>query len=149
MSITSIDTATTLPQKTVDSRAAPAESKAVVTSQSGEQGRIRAESQAGTHEVKNQKVDSNSSAAQTENTRVQQQREKIDEAIERASQLDHRLSFQVDEQSGKSVVVVRDAQTSEILKQFPSEQMLNVARRLEEHLDKAGDGAGVLHADEA
>jgi len=76
-------------------------------------------------------------------------RAQLDAALERVSRLDQRLSFRVDEGSGKSVVVVSDARTSEVLKQFPSEEMLNVARRLEEHLQQSADAAGVLHSDEA
>ena len=78
-----------------------------------------------------------------------EQRAELNEALERISLLDRRLSFSVDESSGKSVFIIRDAQTSEVLKQFPSEEMLNVARRLEEHLQSSGDGAGVLHVDKA
>jgi flagellar protein FlaG len=80
---------------------------------------------------------------------VQAQRQELNAILERVARLDHRLSFTVDEASGKSVVVVRDARTSEVLKQFPSEEMLNVARRLEEHLSKQSSMTGVLHTDEA
>ena len=80
---------------------------------------------------------------------AQAQRAQLTEVLERVSRMDHRLSFKVDESSGKSVVIVSDARTSEVLKQFPSEEMLNVARRLEEHLQQSGAGAGLLHTDEA
>jgi flagellar protein FlaG len=76
------------------------------------------------------------------------QKAELMEALERVLRLDQRLSFRVDESSGKSVVVVKDARTSEVLKQFPSEEMLNIARRMEEHLRQSGDAAGVLHSDE-
>ncbi|MFT5174478.1 MAG: flagellar protein FlaG, partial [Gammaproteobacteria bacterium] len=77
------------------------------------------------------------------------QRVQLNEALARVSRLDQRLSFRVDESSGKSVVIVRDAHTSEVIKQYPSEEMLDVARRLEEYLQQSGDGAGLLHADDA
>ena len=78
----------------------------------------------------------------------QAQRAQLNEALDQVSRLEQRLSFRIDESSGKSVVVVRDAQTLEVLKQFPSEEMLNVARRLAEHLEQSGASAGALHTEE-
>ena len=69
--------------------------------------------------------------------------------LERIAAKDTRLSFQVDDHSGRTVITIRDAITSEVLKQIPSEEMLNVARRLEAHLSESADGSGVLLADEA
>ena len=80
---------------------------------------------------------------------AQELRKELDAALERLASKDTRLSFQVDDDSGRTVITVRDATTSEVLKQIPSEEMLNVARRLEAHLSESGDGSGVLHADEA
>lgn len=42
------------------------------------------------------------------------------------------LSFDYDEVTGRSIVRVRDAATGDILRQFPSEEALAVARRLAE-----------------
>ena len=80
---------------------------------------------------------------------AQELRKELDAALERIAARDTRLSFQVDDDSGRTVITIRDASTSEVLKQIPSEEMLNVARRLEAHLSESGDGTGVLHADEA
>lgn len=42
------------------------------------------------------------------------------------------LKFEVDDESGQLVVKVVDTQTNEIIRQFPREEMLVLARRLEE-----------------
>ncbi len=38
--------------------------------------------------------------------------------------LNRSLQFTVDEESGDSIVTVRDAKTEEIIRQFPSEELL-------------------------
>lgn len=42
------------------------------------------------------------------------------------------LSFRVDEASGRTVITVLDAVTSEVVRQIPSEEVLALARALEE-----------------
>lgn len=80
---------------------------------------------------------------------TQAMRKELDATLERIAAKDTRLSFKVDDDSGRTVITVRDASTSEVLKQIPSEEMLEIARRLEAHLDQSGDGSGLLLADEA
>ena len=46
------------------------------------------------------------------------------------------LYFSVDEASGRSVVTVIDADTSEVIRQFPSDEMLNVSRRLAQVIEE-------------
>lgn len=41
------------------------------------------------------------------------------------------LSFRVDEASGRTVITVLDARTSEVVRQIPSEEVLALARALE------------------
>ena len=60
------------------------------------------------------------------------------------ARLDSRLQFRVDDESGKVVVAVVDADTSEVLRQIPSEEMLVVSRRLQEQLTTEADVTGVL-----
>ena len=43
------------------------------------------------------------------------------------------LSFRIDEDTGKEVVTIYDAKTGDTLRQFPSEDMLEVLKRLSEH----------------
>jgi flagellar protein FlaG len=40
------------------------------------------------------------------------------------------LEFQVDEQSGRTVVTVKDRNTGEVIRQIPSEEILRLARNL-------------------
>ena len=70
-------------------------------------------------------------------------------ATKHMARLDSRLQFRVDEDSGEVVVAVIDGDTSEVLRQIPAEEMLEVARRLEEQLADAGDPTGVLVTDSA
>jgi flagellar protein FlaG len=41
------------------------------------------------------------------------------------------LSFSIDDSTGKTVVMVTDAETGEMIRQIPSEEMLALARSLE------------------
>lgn len=45
------------------------------------------------------------------------------------------LLFSVDELSGKDVVTILDSKSKEVIKQIPSEEMLELARRLNEQLE--------------
>jgi flagellar protein FlaG len=46
------------------------------------------------------------------------------------------LQFSVDKDAGKLVVKVMDTETKEVIKQFPSERVLAIARALSEAMDK-------------
>lgn len=58
-----------------------------------------------------------------------------------AQSISRNLSFAVDDGSGKTVIVVSDTQTSEIIRRIPSEEVLHLARTLQE---LAGDGSDTL-----
>ncbi len=51
--------------------------------------------------------------------------------------LQRSLQFTVDEVSGKDIVTVLDKETEEVIRQYPSEEVLEIARRLSEEKDKA------------
>ena len=51
--------------------------------------------------------------------------------------LQRSLQFTVDEISGKDVVTVLDKETDEIIRQYPSEEVLEIARRLRQDKDEA------------
>jgi flagellar protein FlaG len=51
--------------------------------------------------------------------------------------LQRSLLFTVDEESGKDVVTVLDTETEEVIRQYPSEEVLVIARRLAEQGDEA------------
>ena len=47
--------------------------------------------------------------------------------------LQRTLQFTVDEESGKDVVTVLDKATEEVIRQYPSDEILEIARQLAEH----------------
>ncbi|MGQ0501671.1 MAG: flagellar protein FlaG [Panacagrimonas sp.] len=51
------------------------------------------------------------------------------------------LLFRVDEESGRLLVSVVDAQSGELLRQMPSEEALRIARMLDDHGARLIDGA--------
>ncbi len=59
---------------------------------------------------------------------IEQAVEKIQEAVNNIAQ---NLRFSVDEDTGKTVVKVMDAQTQEVIRQFPSEEAISIARTLD------------------
>jgi flagellar protein FlaG len=54
----------------------------------------------------------------------------IDEFLRQAGR---ELTFSVDDITGRTVVSVRDPATGELIRQFPSEEALRIARNLEVH----------------
>lgn len=46
----------------------------------------------------------------------------------------HRLSFAVDDETGRTVISVRDSETGELIRQVPSEEALRIARNLDRAL---------------
>ncbi len=51
--------------------------------------------------------------------------------------LQRTLQFTVDEESGKDVVTVSDVETKEIIRQYPSEEVLAIARQISQEKDEA------------
>lgn len=51
-------------------------------------------------------------------------------AREQVRSTNSNLQFSIDEESGKTVVRVLDGATNEVIRQFPSEEMLAIARNL-------------------
>ena len=60
----------------------------------------------------------------------------MDHAVERiegfVQSVQRDLEFSQDESTGDSVVTVRDRQTNEVIRQIPNEEMLDIAKRLDE-----------------
>ncbi|MCY9845245.1 flagellar protein FlaG [Vibrio caribbeanicus] len=72
-------------------------------------------------------------------TRVE--REKIVEQMnDFISSINKGLSFRVDEQSGRDVVTIYEAETGEIIRQIPDEEMLEILRRLREQTARYSSG---------
>lgn len=68
--------------------------------------------------------------------------EKLQETVREMNQkvqnLRRNLQFSIDEQSGRTVIKVIDAETHEVVRQIPSEEILNVAHRLMELDEEQG-----------
>lgn len=61
----------------------------------------------------------------------------LEEVKEAVNQIQHftqtlapNLQFSIDEETGKTVVKIMDAQTQEVIRQFPSEEAISIARAL-------------------
>jgi flagellar protein FlaG len=62
-------------------------------------------------------------------------REQVEEAIKAVNEfvnpINSAIQFNLDDQSGRMIVKVVDNTTNEVIRQFPSEEMLNIARALD------------------
>lgn len=56
------------------------------------------------------------------------------------SSINKGLSFRVDEESGRDVVTIYEADTGDIIRQIPDEEMLEVLRRLREQTARYSSG---------
>lgn len=72
-------------------------------------------------------------AKRTEETRAEDSRAELDRAVESVSKFvnNENLEFSVDDETGRTVVKLIDRETDEVLRQFPSEEMLQIARALD------------------
>lgn len=60
---------------------------------------------------------------------LQRAMESVKEIVE--AKAPNSLSFSIDDASGKTIVKVSDAQTGEMIRQIPSEELLDIARSLD------------------
>ena len=71
-------------------------------------------------------------------------REKLDKVVselkEYVQTMQRDLNFHVDDATGRVVVRVVDSTTNKVVRQIPEEEILNLARRLEEMLDDMPKG---------
>ena len=54
------------------------------------------------------------------------------------------LSFTVDDNTGSTVIIVRDSQTDQVVRQIPSEELLQLAQNLNELQEKLNESKGNL-----
>ena len=54
--------------------------------------------------------------------------------------LDRSLSFRRDESIDRSIITVRDANTNQLVRQIPAEEVVEVARQIKESMDKLRSG---------
>ncbi len=95
-----------------------------------------------------QKINASSATRPAQDSRVQQEvargvdSEKLQETVRemnaKVQNLRRNLQFSIDDASGRSVVRVIDAETDEVIRQIPSEEILNLAHRLTELNEEQG-----------
>lgn len=67
----------------------------------------------------------------TANTVQSEQLQKAVDEIEKFAQaVSQNLKFSIDEDTGKTVIKVMDAETNELVRQIPSEEVIDIARSL-------------------
>ena len=75
---------------------------------------------------------------------VEVSREKIDKVVSELKDfvqtMQRDLNFHVDDATGRVVIRVVDVSTNKVVRQIPEEEVLNLARRLEEMLDDMPKG---------
>lgn len=93
-----------------------------------------------------EEVASDSNAVQASRTQAAQRAEMQEQLKQATQQLEaylrssgRSLEFRVDEGSGRTVVTVRDAQSGEVIRQMPSEEVLRLAQLAQ------GDSARLLN----
>ncbi len=62
---------------------------------------------------------------------VEQIKQAVQEIQEASDILGHNLRFSIDEETGKSIIKVLDAHTDEVIRQFPTEEAIEIARSLD------------------
>ena len=97
-------------------------------------------------EQSGQVVPSVSQSEESGESRAESTEFELEEAVSNISDyvqnLERSLSFSVDEISGKTVITVSDPENDEVIRQIPSEELLQVARHYAEL--EASEGKGVL-----
>lgn len=91
-------------------------------------------------------------AEQAAERRVSQQREeevealrnKVEELNQNAQSVRRSLRFDVDDNTGITVITVRDRDTDEVIRQIPSEDLLELARYFAEANESTGESKGLL-----
>lgn len=60
----------------------------------------------------------------------------LEQAVQRMNehvlQVNRQLEFRIDEESGRTVITVRDSETQEVIRQIPGDEALFFARRLQQ-----------------
>ena len=95
-----------------------------------------ATNQAQTSQV--ERADNGASIAQT-----------LNDVSQSVQSISRKLEFRIDDNSGRTVITVRDSDTQEVIRQIPSEQLLDVAARIEEiklerNTDSSVEAQGIL-----
>ena len=75
---------------------------------------------------------------------VEALRNKVDELNQNAQSVQRSLRFDVDDDTGITVITVRDRHTDEVIRQIPSEELLELARYFAEASENKGESKGLL-----
>ena len=62
---------------------------------------------------------------------AEQIKQAVQEIQEASDILGHNLRFSIDEETGKSIIKVLNAHTDEVIRQFPTEEAIEIARTLD------------------
>ena len=90
--------------------------------------------QARASEMRNAQVQTEQPVPQTE--KVEASRQQLEEAVKAVNDflkpINNALQFNIDDETGKTIVKVVDATTNELIRQFPSEEMLSIAKAIDQ-----------------
>ena len=90
--------------------------------------------QARANEMSNAQVQTEQPVPQTE--KVEASRQQLEEAVKAVNDflqpINNSLQFNIDDETGKTIVKVVDATTNELIRQFPSEEMLSIAKAIDQ-----------------
>jgi flagellar protein FlaG len=85
------------------------------------------------------------------NDKALQSPDKVDESINElnnsAQVVSRNLEFRIDQESGRTIITVRDSSSKEIIRQIPSEKLLEISERLKDlqtSNNTSGTNSGIL-----
>ncbi|MCG9598100.1 flagellar protein FlaG [Vibrio sp. Isolate25] len=100
--------------------------------------------QVSTSEVREQAAEAVNQAIEASQQREKLNREErqrmVQQMNEFISSINTGLSFRVDEESGRDVVTIYEADTGDIIRQIPDEEMLEILRRLRDQTARYSSG---------
>jgi len=93
-------------------------------------------------------VENSKSLTAQEKLKQDTQNIKLEQAIESVSQFVNTakkdVDFSIDEDSGKNVVKIIDRESQELIRQFPSEEIISMALKIQELQDKLTSKSGLF-----
>ena len=68
----------------------------------------------------------------------------VSELSDYAAQANLKLAFSIDEQTDKSVVTVKDQESGDVIRQIPSQELLDIAAQMKQITSDNGSAVGLL-----
>ena len=91
---------------------------------------------------------SQASGLQADNVRSTENDKQLDDAISKVESFlkvqNRDLAFSIDEETNRSIVTVKDSQSGDVIRQIPSEEVLELAERIQELQQDVGNSVGVF-----